>query len=76
MLIYTPLPLECVFDGFNQKRSFKQLSYHGVKLIVEEVDSNQGRISQILSTNPEDFLNPLLQPGNIVYYSQLTVKPR
>ena len=51
MLHYTPLPLELILEGFDEKRNYREI--------------------QILSTNPQDFLNPKLQPGNLLSFEYL-----
>lgn len=68
MLLYTPLPLELVLEGYDHYRCYKEIEFAGVKLQVEQLDSGRGKITRILSTNPKDFLNPLFQPGNIVSF--------
>lgn len=71
MLHYTPLPLELILEGFDEKRNYREIQFEGVTLLIEEVNSKENKIVQILSTNPQDFLNPKLQPGNLLSFEYL-----
>ncbi|NLU09586.1 MAG: hypothetical protein GXW90_01325 [Tepidanaerobacter acetatoxydans] len=69
MLLYTTMPLEIVLDGIYKKREYKEIDTNGVKLIVECIGINQGKIVRLLSSNPQDFLNPNFFPGKIITFS-------
>lgn len=67
MIIYTPMPLELVFEGMDQPSiPLQELDYGDTKLLVEPVGLNQGKVVRLISTQPMDYLNPQYQPGTIV----------
>jgi len=63
------MPIELVIDGIDRKYEFKEIEVDGVKLIVEPVSVNQGKIIRLISTDPQVFLNPKFSPGNIITFS-------
>lgn len=69
MIFYTTVPLEVVFEGFDQfKPQYEEIQFEGVKLLVEPQGSYQAKIVRLLSTNPYDYLNPRFFPGNMIYF--------
>jgi hypothetical protein len=68
MIIYTAMPLEMVYEGFmDHKPEFQEVEYLGVHMIVEPAENQKAKIVRLLSPNPQDYLNPQLQPGNTIY---------
>lgn len=68
MILYTAMPLELVLEDNECERKFQQVEIDSVKLLVEATGREEGRIVQIISTNPDDFLNPDIQPGRTVKF--------
>lgn len=68
MLLYTAMPLELVLEGIDKTYDFKEVELGNIKLLVEPIDMNRGRIVRLLSTNPQDYLNPKYTPGTILEY--------
>jgi len=66
MLLYTAIPLELVLEGIDKTYDYKEIEINGVKLLVEPLDINRSRIVRIMSTNPQDYLNPEFAPGSIL----------
>jgi len=66
MILYTAIPLELVVEGIEKGHNYKELELSGIKLLVEPVDVDRSRIVRIISTNPQDYLNPRLSPGTII----------
>ncbi len=68
MILYTPMQLELVLEGFDTTKypEYKIIEYEGVAMLVEDVDSGKKRIIKLLSTNPYDYLRPELSPGNLI----------
>lgn len=66
MIIYTPLSVEEVLKDYDKIKDLKEINYQGKNLQVEMLENGQYRIARILSSNPQDFLNPELQPGTIL----------
>lgn len=63
LLLWSVVPDERVFDGIDKARNFQEVQYLGRNLLVESSTSGKGVIVQVLSTNPEDFLQQELLPG-------------
>lgn len=63
------MPIEMVIEGMDKKYDFKEIEIDGVKLVIEPININQGKIVQLLSSNPQDFLNPNFSPGKIITFS-------
>lgn len=67
MILWSPLPAEVILDGFDAPpRPAMEMRHHGRLLMVEPVSANQVRLVRLISTDPNDFLHPDLQPGRIV----------
>lgn len=64
MIHYTILPDELIFyDPELQHSKQKRIEIDGVLLLVEQTSEHQATIVQLLSPDPQDFLNPRFQPG-------------
>ncbi|MFC7392605.1 YlzJ-like family protein [Scopulibacillus cellulosilyticus] len=71
MILYTICPLEDIFEEEEKQPGKKQtIEVNGVKLIVEDKGDNNYEIVQLISSNPQDFLDGRYQPGE-----KLTMKP-
>lgn len=70
MILYTPLQLELVLEGFDKTNypKYKEVEYSGVPVLVEDAGMGRKRIVKLLSTNPFDYLKPELLPGSIIEY--------
>ncbi len=68
MILYSIMPVDIVFKDFDYGREVKyfETEYLGEKVQVAEAGDNQYRITKIISTSPQAFLNPGLQPGCII----------
>lgn len=66
MILYTPLSQGDIFpmneDGFTKRQC---VSYQGKLLYVEEIEKGSYELLQLLSTDPQDFLDTKYSPGNI-----------
>ena len=67
MVIYTPVPLELLVSS-TDKQKFAEMQFGEAKLIIETAEDGSSKIHRVISTNPQDYLNPLLQPGSEVKY--------
>lgn len=64
MILYTPLSSHDVFPYENEGQAhFHVVSLEGTSLYVKQTDKEQLEIIQVLSTDPQDFLNEHIQPG-------------
>ncbi len=71
MLLYTVVPPELIFEeeagaAADPPAAPIEIQKGSVRLMVDPLPGGQGRISQIISTNPQDYLNPAWQPGTIM----------
>jgi hypothetical protein len=66
MILYTTVPYELIFPT-EQSEFEKQenLTINGVPMIVEKTEQGK-RIIRILSTDPADYLDNDLMPGQII----------
>ena len=62
-MLYSILPPEAVWEGFTGTRQWRQAEYRGIPLLVEERAGGPARLERLLSTDPQDYLDPGLQPG-------------
>lgn len=75
MIHHTLLPMESVFDGWDQPRSApREVVINGVTMLVEPVNESEARIVRLISSNPQDFLNPSLQPGMTIAFGPVESK--
>lgn len=63
------MPLEIVLEGMDKKYEYKEIITNGIKLIIEPTGINQGKIVRLLSSDPQDYLNPNFSPGRIITFS-------
>lgn len=67
MILYTPLADSDVFpaseEDFTNRHS---VSYQGKQMFVEQMSDGQYELLQLLSTDPQDFLNSSYNPGTIL----------
>lgn len=67
MILYTPLSETDVFPSSDedfQKRHC--VSCNGKQMYVEEMEDGQFQVLQLLSTDPQDFMNSEYTPGTIL----------
>lgn len=62
MFLYTIVPIEAMFDESEAPKTVEVVRGH-MRLLVTPVSHARGRIVQVISSNPHDFLVPSLQPG-------------
>ncbi|NLJ24565.1 MAG: hypothetical protein GX354_03930 [Firmicutes bacterium] len=66
-MMWTIIPPEVVWEGIEEKpKDLLQLEWLGVQMLVEPLQFAQGKIVRLLSSEPNDFLRPELQPGSII----------
>ncbi len=67
MILYTPLSLEDVLEGFPAAapRTMEVRSGDAL-LLVEDIGSGQGRLVRLISGNPYDYLKPEWMPGAVL----------
>ncbi|HZK23771.1 MAG TPA: YlzJ-like family protein [Oscillospiraceae bacterium] len=66
-MLWTVMPLEMVMEGSDSfAPTYTEISWQESTLVVEPLEMNTARVVRIISTNPEDYLNPQVQPGSII----------
>lgn len=68
MILYTPMQLELVLEGLEEMKhpEVREVTVDGVRLLIEDVGSGQGKVQKVLSTRPLDYLKPEFTPGTKV----------
>lgn len=68
MLIWSIVPSQTIWQSSDeeQRSQTKVTEVKGVKVLVETLADGKGRVCQVMSTNPADFLREDLTPGTIV----------
>lgn len=67
-MLYTPLDVTDIYPADEEKLKKRQcVTCNGKTLFVEEKDSGQYELLQLLSTDPKDFMDTTFTPGN--YFS-------
>ena len=71
MIHYSSIPIEFVFDGYDQmKCNYKEVQYGHMTMVIEPISEFEGKLIRMISPYPQDYLNPSYQPGTM-----LTFKP-
>jgi len=69
MIIYTSMPLELVYEGYNEfNPKYEEIEHQGVKMMIEPFSPYKGRVVRLMSSNPQDYLNPSYSPGSIIHF--------
>jgi hypothetical protein len=68
MILYTPMTYEEVFGQYEEKnieRSY--ITHQGKMFYVDKHPNGEYRLAQLISSNPEDYLNEDFQPGSQIF---------
>ncbi|MFC4557179.1 YlzJ-like family protein [Virgibacillus kekensis] len=67
MILYTPLSPNDIFPSEEKDFNNRQcVNYNGKQLYVEQTEDGGYRLLQLLSTDPQDFMNSDYNPGTIL----------
>jgi hypothetical protein len=66
MILYTPLPLERVLEGWDRVAAGVEVEAGGARLLVEPCGPGLARVVRLLSTDPRDYLRPEFSPGAVL----------
>lgn len=70
-MLWTVMPLNMVMDGSESYQpAYAEIPWKNGTLLVEETGQSTARVVRLISSDPLDYLNPELQPGNIISYSK------
>jgi len=67
-MLYSIIPNEEIWAEDVQSRTFCEMVIGDCKMLVEQLQNGQGRIERILSTDPQHYLDPRYQPGQIIRF--------
>lgn len=70
MLYYTIIPGEDLFsegDAETPEPALLEVKYNGLTMLVTPTGHGRGQIHRLISSDPMDYLNPDLQPGNEIF---------
>ncbi len=72
-MLWTIMPLEAVMEGSGSfQPSYSEIPWqNGGTLLVEPVGPDRARVIRLISTDPNHYLNPDLQPGNVIGLNML-----
>lgn len=70
MVIYTPIPVDQLLSSESHDRRFTEISYGEARLVAEISGEDVCRIVRIISSNPDHYMQPEMQPG-----SEITLMP-
>lgn len=66
-MLYTPLSEADIFPSSEKEFSNRHcVSYQGKELYVEQTEDGSYQLLQLLSTDPQDFMNSNYIPGTIL----------
>ena len=64
MILYTPLALEDVLQGMDEMTAKREcVSYQGRMFYVDKMENGDYQLVQLISTDPNDYLNQQYLPG-------------
>ena len=64
MVLYTPLSIDEIYPA--EASQHKTVSYQGKTIIVGKTEHHQQQILQLISTDPNDYLQPNFMPGTVI----------
>lgn len=65
MIIYTPLALEEVLEGWDQKIERKYVNHQGKLFCMDKMQDGRYQLAQLISTDPNDYMNGNYLPGRV-----------
>ena len=69
MILYTPLSESDIFPTTDNTYANRQcVTYEGRTVFVEKNNNGEYQLVQLLSTDPQDYLNDKYTPGSIIPY--------
>lgn len=70
-ILWTAMPVEMVIDGLQpQAPAAVDMVVEGRLLQVLPGQNGQGTVQRLLSTDPQDYLDPRWQPGMVINLAQ------
>lgn len=63
MLLWSIIPEEIVFNGFEQAQEYESFQYLGRDVLVSREKNGERKIVRLLSSNPKDYCDQRFSPG-------------
>jgi len=71
MTLWSILPAELVLNDVEKPPVYEEIQCNNIKMIVEKISPTQCKVSRLLTTDPQDYLHPQIQPGSILTYKPI-----
>lgn len=71
MTLWSILPTELVFSNVDSPPLYEEIQCNNIHLIVERIGPTQCKVNRLLTTDPQDYLHPEIQPGRILTYKPI-----
>lgn len=69
MILYTPIPLEMIVEGIEDKvEAPEEIEVDGLRMQVIPVNKHEAKIVRLIQASPDDYLNPAYAPGQLIRY--------
>ena len=69
MIMYTAIPQDQLWDGFDDKvEPYQEIYMNGLIMQVQPLNAYQAKIVRIVSPDPQDYLNPSYLPGQMIRF--------
>lgn len=70
MIIHSVVPMEIIFENSEkvEKQEIKEVSFGHATMLIEPINSFEGRIVRLISPDPQDYLNPRYAPGETITF--------
>ncbi|GAA0298351.1 hypothetical protein GGQ92_000262 [Gracilibacillus halotolerans] len=66
MILYTPLSQEDIYQSEINHEQYMVITYQDKPCYAEKMSDGNYRLIQLLSTDPNDYLQDCFSPGNII----------
>ncbi|WP_350345014.1 YlzJ-like family protein [Proteinivorax tanatarense] len=67
-LLYTPIPEQALEDQSVEQNQFHEIHLENNTILQTEKVEEGYKIVRIISTDCQDYLNPMFQPGSVINF--------
>lgn len=71
MILWSIIPPELILQDIDSPPKFEEIQCNNIKMLVEKISPTQCKVSRLLTTDPQDYLDPQIQPGSILTYKPI-----
>lgn len=71
MILWSIIPPELILQDIDSPPNFEEIQCNNIKMLVEKISPTQCKVSRLLTTDPQDYLDPQIQPGSILTYKPI-----